>query len=124
MSKNITLAVSDETYAAMKAHPEINWSEIARQGIESFVHVIAKVKDTEKKMREEWGIKSISENSGFSINGSYNNHELEESKGRKPGTFSSIVKYEATITPGGNIIEKTSKGNHKLYKEKKKSSKS
>lgn len=30
---NITLALDEETYAEVKSHPDISWSEVARQAI-------------------------------------------------------------------------------------------
>lgn len=30
---NITLALDEETYAEVKAHPDVSWSEVARQAI-------------------------------------------------------------------------------------------
>lgn len=34
MSKNITLSVADDAHARMRAHPDIKWSEVARNAIE------------------------------------------------------------------------------------------
>lgn len=31
---NITLALDDETHEWVKAHPEVSWSEVARQAIQ------------------------------------------------------------------------------------------
>lgn len=56
---NITLAVRDELREAMKKHPEIRWSEIARQAIEEKIRELemldslaAKSRLTEKDVQE------------------------------------------------------------------------
>jgi hypothetical protein len=92
MTKNITLTVSDETYALIKQHPEIKWSEIARRGIESFVLVLAKVDETEKKMKKEYGNKNVS----TSVNGGVSQSINGTSKG---GHFITNVSLEATVVP-------------------------
>ncbi|HLC93087.1 MAG TPA: hypothetical protein VJH23_05265 [archaeon] len=34
MGRNMTMALKDKTFEIMKKHPEIKWTEIARQAIE------------------------------------------------------------------------------------------
>ncbi len=52
---NITLSLSDETYAYVKAHKEISWSEIARQAIEDYARKLAWMDEVLKdsKLTEE-----------------------------------------------------------------------
>lgn len=40
---HVTLSVPDELYAKMKRHPEIKWSEAAREGIRQQLKYIEKV---------------------------------------------------------------------------------
>ena len=37
---HITLSIPDETYKKMKMHPEIKWSEVAREGISTKLRVL------------------------------------------------------------------------------------
>jgi predicted CopG family antitoxin len=52
---NLTLSVPDELYAEMKKHPEIRWSEVARQAltrkIEDLRRLEALLKDS--RLREQ-----------------------------------------------------------------------
>ena len=52
---NITLSVSPQTYKRMKSHPELKWSEIARQAIE------AKLKSMEEVPWREYGLRRLAE---------------------------------------------------------------
>jgi len=52
---NITLSVPEKTYKRMKRHPELKWSEIARQSIE------AKLKEIEEAPWRAYDIKRLAE---------------------------------------------------------------
>ena len=56
---NVTLAVPEELHKIMKKHPEIKWSEVARQAIWEYARklellnqIAAKSKLSEKEARE------------------------------------------------------------------------
>jgi len=56
---NLTLSLTMELYEAMKKHPEIRWSEVARQAIakrlrdlETLDTILSKSKLTERDVRE------------------------------------------------------------------------
>ncbi len=49
MARNMTMAIPDRTYAAMKRHPEIKWTEVARQAIEKIVLELESEKDQFRK---------------------------------------------------------------------------
>ncbi len=46
---NITLSVSEEVYELIKKHPEIKWSEVARQAISNYANMIEQVNKKRKK---------------------------------------------------------------------------
>ncbi|MFP3346638.1 MAG: hypothetical protein RXR17_04265 [Sulfolobaceae archaeon] len=48
----ITVKVPDELYEKMKAHKEINWSEVIRQAIEKKINELENVKSGEDLIRE------------------------------------------------------------------------
>lgn len=52
---NITLAVDDETARRMKAHPEIRWTEVARQAIQRKLQELALFEEafTDSQLTEE-----------------------------------------------------------------------
>lgn len=59
MTKNITLALSDDIHAKMRQFQEIRWSEIARQAIEKRINdleemnrISSKSKITEEDIRD------------------------------------------------------------------------
>lgn len=45
MARNMTMAIPDKTFEAMKKHPEIKWAEIARQAIARKVAALEIEKD-------------------------------------------------------------------------------
>ncbi len=56
---NLTLSLTAEVYEAMKKHPEIRWSEVARQAItkrlrdlETLDAILSKSRLTERDVRE------------------------------------------------------------------------
>lgn len=48
----ITVKVPDELYEKMKAHKEINWSEVIRQAIEKKINELENVRNGEDLIRE------------------------------------------------------------------------
>ena len=46
---NITLAIPEELYAAMKKYNEIRWSEVAKKAIESCIHRLKLVEKMEQE---------------------------------------------------------------------------
>ena len=62
MSKNVTLSLPDDTYAQMKAHSDIRWSEVARRAIEARLVSLAQVERmvsntalaSEKSLAKDW----------------------------------------------------------------------
>ncbi len=85
MGKNITMTVPDSLYALMKAHPEINWSNIARRGIEAFATVLAKAEAAEGEIRKSYG-DEVAARMSFGINDN-------ESQTRNPGEEGMISSY-------------------------------
>ncbi len=45
MARNMTMAIPDKTFEAMKKHPEIKWTQIARQAIEQKAAALEAEKD-------------------------------------------------------------------------------
>ncbi|MCR4335685.1 MAG: hypothetical protein NUV57_04060 [archaeon] len=46
---NMTLAVKEKTHAVIKRHPEIKWTEVARQAIEKKAALLESEKDEWRK---------------------------------------------------------------------------
>lgn len=58
MATNMTLGIPDEIHKIMKKHPEIKWTEVARQAIQTKAKLIEKEEDpwrvyTMKRWAEE-----------------------------------------------------------------------
>ena len=51
MSKNITLALADETFLKMRQFSEIRWSEVARKAIEEKVALLEELNAIASKSR-------------------------------------------------------------------------
>ena len=49
MSRNMTMALKDNTFETMKKHPEIKWTQVARQAIERKVALVESEKDAWRK---------------------------------------------------------------------------
>ena len=45
MARNMTMAIPDKTFDVMKRHPEIRWTEVARQAIERKATLVEGEKD-------------------------------------------------------------------------------
>ncbi|MGC8537825.1 MAG: hypothetical protein ACP5MZ_02470 [Candidatus Micrarchaeia archaeon] len=98
MAKNITLAIPDDLYAVIKMHPEINWSNIAKKSIESFVKVVSK---------SEGAINSIEKEYGAGVKGMLNLTMSENSNENKfPGEegmlglgYSYSISFNASVYP-------------------------
>jgi len=49
MARNMTMAIPDKTYSIIKKHPEIKWTEVARQAIEKKALELESGKDPFRK---------------------------------------------------------------------------
>jgi hypothetical protein len=98
MGKNITLSVPDQVYALMKAHPEINWSNIAKKSIEAFVAILSKAEDDEDEIKKNYGGDVNTRlNFGISENFNHSNNPMED--GMIGSNYNSSVSFNLSVQP-------------------------
>ena len=98
MAKNITLAIPDNLYAVIKAHPEINWSNIAKKSIESFAKVVSKSDIAIGSIEKEYGA-GIKGRLNLSINENNNESKFPGEDGMLGLGYSSSISFNANVYP-------------------------
>ena len=98
MGKNITLSIPDSTYALMKDHPEINWSNIAKRGIEAFATVLSKAKNAEDEIKKNYG-DDVSARMNFSINDNVNQSKNPMEDGMLGTNYNSGIQFSVSVQP-------------------------
>lgn len=98
MGKNITLSVPDNVYALMKAHPEINWSNVAKRGIEAFATILTKAESAEGEIKKAYG-EDVAARMSFGINenSSQNRNPMED--GMIGINYNSGVNFSVSVQP-------------------------
>jgi hypothetical protein len=98
MAKNITLSISDSIYALIKAHPEINWSNIAKRGIEAFATILTRAETAEEEIKKSYGNDTAARMSfGINENSNQNRNPMED--GMIGMNYNSGVDFSVTVQP-------------------------
>ncbi|MCL4411694.1 hypothetical protein M1329_02070 [Candidatus Marsarchaeota archaeon] len=92
------MTVPDDVWRAMKEHPEINWSTVARKAFISFVKVLSKAEDTESRLAKEYGPGMVSR-VNFGISENYNENKYPGEAGMIGAGFNAGINFNMSITP-------------------------
>ncbi len=98
MAKNITLAIPEDLYAVIKMHPEINWSNIAKKSIESFVKVVSKSDIAISNVEKEYGA-GIKGRLNLSISENTNESKFPAEDGMFGVGYSSSISFNSNVYP-------------------------
>jgi hypothetical protein len=98
MAKNITLAIPEELYAVIKMHPEINWSNIAKKSIESFVKVVSKSDSAISNIEKEYGA-GIKGRLNLSISENTSESKFPAEDGMLGAWYSSSISFNSNVSP-------------------------
>jgi hypothetical protein len=98
MAKNMTLSIPDSVYALMKAHPEINWSNIAKRGIEAFAIVLSKAENAEGEIKKSYG-GDVQARMNYSINENSNQGRNPMEEGMIGMYYNSGINFSVNVQP-------------------------
>jgi hypothetical protein len=98
MGKNMTLSMPENIYALMKAHPEINWSNVAKRSIEAFAAILAKAEDAEGEIKRAYGEDVVARmNFGIGENSNQNRTPMED--GMIGVNYNSGISFYVNVQP-------------------------
>lgn len=98
MTKNITLTVPDDIWRAMKEHPEVNWSTVARKALDSFVKVLSKAEGVEERFTKQYG-NEVTSRVNFSIGENYSEGKYAGEAGMMGQNFNAGINFNISVNP-------------------------
>ncbi|MEM3227394.1 MAG: hypothetical protein QXK65_00395 [Candidatus Micrarchaeaceae archaeon] len=96
--KNITLTVTEETWRAMKAHGEINWSDIARRSIDAFAKALSKADEVGKGIESAYG-SGVETKMNIGFSEGFNENKWPAQDGMYGFGYNSNVGFNVSIYP-------------------------
>ncbi len=107
MGKNITLSVPDSVYAMMKEHPEINWSNVAKKGIEAFATILSKAETAESEIKKSYG-NDVMVRSYFGMSENTNHSRNPSEDGMISSNYNASLTFFTNVMPTrhGNVPDK------------------